>query len=77
MSKVSRMRRKAEQRAEEMRDGKTKMQALKYLVANEVAYSEWSEAGMYNAVRKVIQAPDDQLFSKRELDDLILEAKDY
>lgn len=49
--------------------------ALKYLVDNEVAYSEWKEAGMYHAVRSIICDPFDKKYSKAELDAMLLEAK--
>jgi len=48
-----------------------KMEALKYLVENDVIYDEWSQAGMYSALEKVIES------EKEELDKLLEEASTF
>jgi hypothetical protein len=54
-----------------------KMDALKYLVKIGPKYTnEWTEAGMYNILRKVINS-DEEIFTKNILDDLLKEATDY
>ena len=48
--------------------------AVKYLVENGVGGSEWEEAGMWNAVCRVMRDADKQ-WDKPELDQLIEDAQ--
>lgn len=51
-----------------------KIQALEYLVDNEVHTSEWKGAAMYIRCRKIIKS-DKQYFNICELDKIIEEIK--
>jgi hypothetical protein len=54
-----------------------KMDALKYLVKIGPEYTnEWTEAGMYNILCKVINS-DEEIFTKNILDELLKEATNY
>ncbi len=54
-----------------------KMDALKYLVKIGPEYTnEWTEAGMYNILCKVINS-NEEIFTKNILDDLLKEASNY
>jgi hypothetical protein len=54
-----------------------KMDALKYLVEMGPEYTnEWTEAGMYNILCKVINS-DEEIFTKNILDVLLKEATNY
>lgn len=53
-----------------------KIEALHYLVDNNVYGDEWSGAGMYHSVRDVIKSDEDS-FTKEFLDNLLKEAKDF
>lgn len=52
----------------------TKIEALEYLVQNETCFDEWSEAGMYVAVRDIIKS-EKETFEKDYLDELLEEAR--
>lgn len=51
-----------------------KLEAIGYLVKNGARSSEWQEAGMFDAVSKVVLM-DDDTFTKQFLDDLIEDAR--
>jgi len=51
-----------------------KLEALKYLVKiGPEWYDEWTEAGMYHILCKIINS-EDEFFTKELLDDLLKEA---
>jgi hypothetical protein len=47
--------------------------AIKYLMANAVGGSEWQEAGMWNAVCRVMN--DDKQWTDSELNEMISDAE--
>jgi len=51
-----------------------KIEAIEYLVANNVYQDEWSGAGMYHAVEDIIESKDVD-FSKEYLDELLKKAE--
>ena len=53
-----------------------KIDALKYLVKNNVYSDEWSGAGMYHAVETVIIS-DEEFFTKESLDILLEVASNF
>ena len=53
----------------------TKLDAIKYLVKNSAYGDEWSGAGMWEAVTKVMAAKND--VSKTYLDELLVRAKHF
>lgn len=54
-----------------------KIDAVKYLVKNGPEYTdEWTEAGMYHILCKVIDS-EEETFNKNLLDDLLKEATNY
>jgi hypothetical protein len=56
----------------------TKLEAIKYLVKNDESGNEWQEAGMWVAVRKVINFPSEHhVFTVDDLKKLIEEAMNY
>jgi hypothetical protein len=54
-----------------------KIGAIKYLVKNNVYSNEWTGAGMYEAIAKVVEAPEKFGFSKDYLNNLLKKAKDF
>lgn len=55
----------------------TKIGAINYLVKNTVYSNEWSGAGMYHAILKIIEAPKKMRFSKDYLNSLLEEASRF
>ena len=53
-----------------------KIEALKYLIEFDVSSDEWSEAGMYHAVKDVIES-EEVKFSTEELDILLERAAEF
>jgi hypothetical protein len=53
-----------------------KLEALDYLIENEARSDEWAAAGMYSAVREIINSKDID-FAKEYLDKLIEEAYNF
>ena len=54
-----------------------KLDALKYLVKIGPEWTnEWTEAGMYNILCKIINS-EDKIFTTEYLDDLLKEASNY
>lgn len=53
----------------------TKIGAINYLVKHNVYSDEWSGAGMYEIITKIIEAPQKTRFSKTYLDSLLEEAE--
>lgn len=53
-----------------------KIEALKYLVQNNVYCDEWSGAGMYHALSIVIESLEDS-FTKEYLDGLLENASEF
>lgn len=53
----------------------TKIGAITYLVEHSVYSEEWSGAGMYEAIVKVVEAPKTFRFSKDYLNCLLEEAR--
>jgi len=54
-----------------------KLDALRYLIKIEPEYySEWTEAGMYHILQKVVNS-EENLFTIEYLDELLKEASDY
>jgi hypothetical protein len=47
-----------------------KAEALEYLVKNNVYCDEWSGAGMYEALSKIIES-EEKIFTQEYLDDLL------
>ena len=52
------------------------MEALKYLVKNSVYGDEWTGAGMYEELVKIIES-DKNEYTKEELDALLREAENF
>lgn len=53
----------------------TKIGAINYLVENSVYSDEWSGAGMYEIIEKIVVAPKNTRFKKEYLNELLEEAK--
>ena len=53
-----------------------KIESLNYLVKNNVYNDEWSGAGMYHAVSKVIES-EEETFTKDFLDSLLKDAENF
>lgn len=54
-----------------------KMEALKYLIDTNTSYTdEWTEAGMYHALKDIIESKKEE-FEKEELDVLLQNAEHY
>lgn len=53
-----------------------RLEALKYLVKNNVFCDEWSGAGMYDALSTVIES-EEFFFTQEYLDDLLKKASEY
>lgn len=49
----------------------TKIGAINYLVGNTVYSNEWTGTGMYEAIVKIIEAPEKTRFSKEYLNTLL------
>jgi hypothetical protein len=54
----------------------TKIQALQYLVDNSVYGNEWQGAGMWEAVRSIMENTNDD-WAKETLDMLLKRAEDF
>ena len=53
-----------------------KLEALRYLIDNESYTDEWSGAGMYHAVREVVDSKDDS-FDEEFLNELLENAENF
>lgn len=53
-----------------------KLEALKYLIDNNVYYDEWRGAGMYEALSTVIKS-EEEIFTQEYLDDLLKKASEF
>ncbi len=53
----------------------TKIGAITYLVKNSVYTNEWTGAGMYEAIREVVESPKGTRFKKEYLNTLLAQAK--
>ena len=53
----------------------TKIGAINYLVKNSVYGNEWSGTGMYEAVEKIVNAPQKTRFRKEYLKSLLEKAR--
>lgn len=53
-----------------------KMEALKYLIKHRMDYGEWGEAGMYHALKEVIESEKEE-FTKEELNKLLYDAENF
>lgn len=55
----------------------TKIGAINYLVEHTVYSNEWTGAGMYEAIVKIVEAPQKTRFKKDYLNILLKEAEDF
>lgn len=55
----------------------TKIGAISYLVKNNVYTGEWTGAGMYNAIVKIVESPKNARFKKEYLNELLKEASEF
>lgn len=55
----------------------TKIGAINYLVDHSVYVNEWSGAGMYEAIVRIVEAPKGFRFSKEYLESLLDVAKNF
>lgn len=55
----------------------TKIGAINYLVKNEVYSDEWTGAGMYEAIVKIVKAPKKFRFSNGYLNSLLENASKF
>lgn len=52
-----------------------KLEAIKYLNENDIGHDEWSEAGMWHAVIKILKGAD--LWTEDQLKALLVEADKF
>lgn len=55
----------------------TKIGAINYLVKNSVYTDEWSGAGMYEAIKEIVDAPKGSRFKKEYLKILLDKASNF
>lgn len=53
-----------------------KLEAIEYLVQNEICSDEWAEAGMYTAISTIIKS-EESFFTQEYLDVLLKEASEF
>jgi len=54
-----------------------KLEAIKFLRANDESCNEWWEAGMWVCVKRILAEPDEKRFTEAELRELLKYAERY